>query len=90
MKAYYDAVKKAMDSFFNNEYRPAPIGEDAEHVHTIAASVMMTRDGVMFGGSFAHAVVENNLEAAVGRADTICLRNLAFFVYCKNHVHVNK
>lgn len=89
MKVYHDAVKKAMDSFFN-EYRPAPKGEDAEHVHTIAASVMMTRDGVMFGGSFAQAVVENNLEAAVGRADTICLRNLAFFVYCKNHVHVNK
>lgn len=89
MKVYHDAVKKAMDIFFN-EYRPAPIGEDSEHVQTIAASVMKTRDGVMFGGSFAHAVVENNLDAAVGRADTICLKNLAFFVYCKNHVHVKK
>ena len=89
MKAYYDLVKKAMDSFFNNEYRPAPIGDDAEHVQSVAANVMMTRDGVLFGGSFANAVVENNLDAAIGRADTICLKHLPFFVYCKNHVRLN-
>lgn len=86
MEKYYELVEKAFAHFYKGI--PTPTGEDKNHVCNIAASVMMTRDNFMLGGSFVRAVVDNNLEQAVNRADSICIRNLVFFVYCKNFVHL--
>lgn len=54
---------------------------DNEHIISIIASVMMTRDekGIP-GGSFVQAVVNNNLLEAVTKADTISLTYLRVIV----------
>jgi capsid protein len=57
-----------------------------EHAINIAASILMTRDRVLRGGSFVQAVVDNNLNEAVGRADNTCINYLRFFVGIKNSI----
>ncbi len=52
---------------------------DEQHAIDVAASVLMTRDKVQMGGSFAHALVDNNLREAINRADDICIKYLRFF-----------
>ncbi len=56
------------------------------HVIGIGASIVMTRDNVLQGGSFAQAVVDNNLREAVNRADDTCIQYLRFFVSVKNNL----
>ncbi len=53
--------------------------EDEQHAIDVAASVLMTRDKVQMGGSFAQAIVDNNLREAINRADDICIKYLRFF-----------
>ena len=55
-----------------------------DHIINIIRSVMMHRDGVMTGGSFVNAVVENQLFEAINRADPRCLSNLKVIV-ASNH-----
>lgn len=56
-----------------------------EHAINIAASILMTRDGISHGGGFAQAVVDNNLRESISRADDTCIKHLKFFVIiCKN------
>ena len=55
--------------------------EDAAHVRDIAFSVIMAREGIFTPGGFVSAIRANDLEDAIGRADTICMRALKFFVY---------
>lgn len=50
-----------------------------QHAINVAASVLMTRDKVMSGGSFAQAIVDNNLREAINRADETCIKYLKFF-----------
>ena len=52
---------------------------DEQHAIDVAASVLMTRDGVLQGGSFVQAIVDNNLREAINRADDICIKYLKFF-----------
>jgi hypothetical protein len=52
---------------------------DEQHAIDVAASVLMTRDGVLRGGSFAQAIVDNNLREAINRADDTCIKYLKFF-----------
>ena len=55
--------------------------EKMNHVFEIATSIMRTKWGVGYpGGSFVHAVVENNLSRALTNADIICREALFFFV----------
>jgi hypothetical protein len=49
------------------------------HAIDVAASVLMTRDGVLQGGGFAQAIVANNLREAINRADDTCIKYLKFF-----------
>ena len=64
-----------------------PLTPDEEsHVINIARSVMTTRDNVMMGGSFAQAIVNNDLREAVNRADDTCIRALKFFTYCRHNI----
>jgi hypothetical protein len=64
--------------------------ENFDHVAGIAASVMMTRDNFLRGGSFVQSIVDNDLEQAVNRADDVCIRAIKFFVYVKNYKHLNQ
>lgn len=73
----------------HNEYRKA--AKDAiQHIVDIAMSVMMTRDHYQMGGSFAKAIVDNDLYAAVSKADTECALALRYFVYCNKYVPTPK
>ena len=46
------------------------------HIIDICSSVMMTRDGVLNGGSFVQAIVDNNLTRALAYADSECREHL--------------
>ena len=48
----------------------------SDHIVDIIVSVMMTRDGVMQGGSFVQAIVNNDLRGAISRADGDCTNHL--------------
>ena len=50
-----------------------------EHAIDVAASILMTRDKVQLGGSFAQAIVDNNLRESINRADDTCIKYLKFF-----------
>ena len=52
---------------------------DEQHAIDVAASVLMTRDGVLQGGSFVQAIINNNLREAINRADDTCIKYLKFF-----------
>lgn len=58
---------------------------DEQHAIDVAASILMTRDNVLQGGSFAQAIVANNLREAINRADDTCVKYLKFFsIICNN------
>lgn len=58
---------------------------DEQHAIDVAASILMTRDNVLQGGSFVQAVVNNNLREAINRADDTCVKYLKFFsIICNN------
>lgn len=50
--------------------------EVSDHVLNLMVSVCMTRDDKWQGGSFAQAVVRNDLFDALSRADLECRNNL--------------
>jgi hypothetical protein len=62
--------KAVIDWFTRNEYTAS------EHITDVIISVLMTRDKVLIGGSFAQAVCNNDLREAVNRADTEVFDNL--------------
>lgn len=60
--------------------------ENRTHIVSIAASVMMTRDKILIGGGFVQAVIADKLGKSIQMADSVCKRNLDFFVYCRDYV----
>jgi hypothetical protein len=78
---YYERVKE-----FANSYGENP----SFHIIDIMASVMMTRDGFISGGSFVQSVVENDLYGAINRGDSECLKNLKLIVATKHHCYLNQ
>ena len=86
-QSYFSAVETAISKFFSST-RPSPIGEDKDHLVSVAASILMLRDGIQSGGGFAQAVINNDLEGAINRADMTCRTYLDFLVYCKKYVSV--
>jgi len=53
---------------------------DKEHIYNIAASIIMTRDKILEGGSFVKSVVSNNLTEAITRADGVNIKAIRFYV----------
>ena len=47
----------------------------SDHIINVCASIMMTRDKFLQGGSFVSAFVDNNLIEAVNRADDECIKH---------------
>lgn len=83
---YTNAATAAFKTYYETFRKQTPEDNDQGHVINIARSVMMTRDGLDSGGSFVQSIIENDLSASVGRADSVCVQCLPFFVYCKLHV----
>ena len=63
--------------------------EEENHIISLAASVMMTRDEVMMGGGFVQAIVDNDLSEAVNHADNTAIKGLKAFVMVKMWCHLN-
>lgn len=62
---------------------------DNEHIISIIASVMMTRDKRgLTGGGFVQSVVSNDLFGAVSRADMTCLNNLKVIVAANQYAYL--
>jgi len=53
----------------------------------MVASIMMHRDGNWQGGSFVEAVCENDLYAAITRADNTSLKYLKLYVLAKRNCY---
>lgn len=80
-------VRKLVEKFYQDslvwDYSMPPMSnEQGQHVIQIGTSILCTKWGVGYpGGSFVQAVVDNDLMAAVGRADGTNIKMLPF--YCK-------
>lgn len=61
----------------------------SDHIIDVMASVMMTRDEYLIGGSFAMSVVRNNLYEALTRADEECQKNIKIIVLCNRNCFLN-
>lgn len=83
---YRVKAQQAFSKYYQSEYRAKPTEIDAKHICDIATLIMMTRDKHIKGGGFATAVVNNDLEGAIERADSVCSQHLPFFVYCKKFI----
>ncbi len=79
IEKYYNLAKE-----FAKQYREEP----SNHIIDVMASVMMTRDGVMSGGSFVHSILENDLFGAINRGDTECIKYLKLIVATKHYCHL--
>lgn len=62
---------------------------DNEHIISIIASVMMTRDKRGYpGGGFVQSVIENDLFAAISRADETCLNHIKVIVAANQYAYL--
>ena len=62
----------------------------SDHIINVMASVMMTRDNFLQGGSFVQAVMANDLQVATSRADKECLANIRIIVLAKQFAHLKE
>ena len=85
MKTYFD---ESIGQFYKF-YGYAAITEDQLHVVQIGQSIMMHRDGILNGGGFVTAFVNNDLLQAIGRADDNISKNFRFLANIKQYCHVN-
>ena len=79
MNKTYNAYKDAVIRFLNDYEETAN-----NHIIEIMISVIMTRDGLLQGGSFVQAVISNNLKDAISNADADCSKNLRIITLCAN------
>ena len=63
--------------------------DEKVHISNVAASVMMTRDEFLRGGSFAQAVVNNDLHGAISRADSVIRKSIHFMVWVKENLYLD-
>lgn len=86
MEDYYEVAKMEFVKYGNSMVFGTLTEENINHIVQVGASVMMTRDNFLQGGSFVQAVVNNDLQNAVNRADAVIRRGLVFMVYLNSHV----
>jgi hypothetical protein len=88
---YAKLAKEALERVPNMVFNYDKLNQSAiDHIVDVAASVMMTRDKYQMGGSFVQAVVLNDLDNTVNRADSECALAIRYFVYCNKYVHLPK
>ena len=60
----------------------------SDHINDIMISIMYTRDGIQFGGSFVQAVCKNDLHNAISYADKECTKYIRLLSLCCRFCHV--
>jgi len=60
------------------------------HVKDVMISMLMTRDEIWMGGDFTQAVLENNLGAAVRRADDEMIKHLKHMVIARDNFYLGQ
>ncbi len=61
-----------------------------EEIAGVITSIICTRDGISYpGGSFVQAICDNDLDAAVSRADLDNIKLLKLYVIAKNCIPSN-
>jgi hypothetical protein len=80
------AVRKIVTGYFKENCSYTGLGDllhaDEQHIIQIGTSIMCTKWNIGYeGGGFVKAVVNNNLSAAIGSADSINIKALKF--YCQ-------
>lgn len=87
---YIQVAESSYFKFYGSHLEDAPKSDDVhKHIVNIAASVMMDRDGFIPGGGFVQAINMNDLDGAISRADSTCIKHLPFFVYCKKFSEIS-
>lgn len=85
-------VREMVETYFDQHARTYIVNQDVidwerDHIVNIGTSIMCTKWEIgPHGGGFVQAVVDNNLERAVGRADKVNLQVLPFYVYMMNNL----
>ncbi len=64
--------------------------EDKNHLIQLGASVLLTRDDILHGGSFVQSIIKNDLWATFTRADHIAETGIKFFLYLREYVHLDE
>jgi hypothetical protein len=86
----YYTMDPVTDNYYNvAKLFPKTYGlEVSDHIVNIIASVMMTRDNVLHGGSFVNYVIQNDLRGAILHADDEVLKNIKIIVLAKENAFV--
>ncbi len=77
-----DYYKRAKE--FADEYEESP----SQHIIGIMASIMMTRDSFIMGGSFVQSIINNDLYGAINTGDKECIKYLKLIVATKHNCHL--
>ena len=86
---YWNSAREAFHHYYSG-HRTVPPAADHDHVINIARNILLARDGIQTGGHFVSAIICNDLQAAVERADSVCIQHLGFFLNCKLYVQPKK
>ena len=87
---YQKTAKQAVNDYYLRSSGEFPTLEELSHIMDLSASIMMTRDNFIIGGSFVRAVVDNDLAGAVYRADSTAGKHLPLFVHVLKFIHINQ
>lgn len=65
------------------------LGEDQiSHIKDVSTSIILERENIKSGGGFVSAIMDNDFEQIISRADGICLRALKLFLLVKLWVRI--
>ena len=82
-------VERYVDDNLNEVQNWKILGEDnIAQIKMLAVDIAYYREGIIRGGSFVVAVVDNDLDKCIEYGDALCLRSLKLFVMVKKWVHV--
>lgn len=81
-----DKILKIAENNPNFFIKPINDSEILMHIVNISISIIRTRDSSGYnGGGFVQSIIDNDLESAVGKADSDCINALQFFVHIKQY-----
>ena len=87
-------VRKQVEDYLNSNRNLIPLeflhNEEAkEHIINIGTSIMLNKVGIdTYPGSFVKSILDNDLSAAVGRADHINQKVLPFYVTMMHNLRI--
>jgi len=88
---HYQKIGKLLDSKWDSLRKMiTSIDEtsiDENHVKSICISIIQEKYRICHGGSFVHAIMENDLDGVLSHGDRDCLRALKLFNYAKKYIN---